>query len=209
MVYKNVANRYNANIHYRHKSTEFNCGRLMNEHSKEEEIRAVADLESIREWFSYNDHVRKKYLKALESLSGEQLMKDRGASFPSLLDISAHIFFAYRLWLIERYGGVPLDESDSFGRKCASIEDLKTDAEKMNPYILDFVQKLQPQDLGRWIERPRNGDSFSFNVKNMLWHLIEEELQHRGEINALLWQSDIDPPITGWGTWKRETGSSA
>jgi uncharacterized damage-inducible protein DinB len=182
---------------------------LIDEGSREEEIRAAADLESIREWFSYNDYARKKYLKVLESLSSEQLTKDTGASFPSLLDISAHIFFAYRLWLDERYSGVPLDEGDSFGRKCASIEELKMDAEKMNPHILDFVQKLQPRDLGRWIERPRDGESFRFNVKNMLWHLVEEELQHRGEINAVFWQSDIDPPITSWGAWKRETGSSA
>ncbi len=177
--------------------------------NKGEEIRATADLESIREWFAYNDYVRKKYLKLLETLPGEQLRKDRGASFPSLLDISAHIFFAYRLWLKERYSGVALDESDSFGRKCMSMEELKKDAENMAPYILDFVQKLQPKDLGKWIERPREGQPFSFNVKNMLWHLIEEELQHRGELNALLWQMNVDPPITGWGTWKKETGSSA
>lgn len=72
---------------------------MTNDPSKEEEIRATADLRSIREWFSYNDYVRKKHLKVLESLSGEQLMKVKGASFSSLLDISAHIYFAYRLWL--------------------------------------------------------------------------------------------------------------
>ncbi len=175
--------------------------------SSEGETRAVADLESIREWFRYNDYVRKKYLKLLETLPNEQLTKDRGASFPTLLDIFAHIFFAYRLWLSEMYNGIPLDESDSFGRRCQSIEELRIDADKMNPYILDFLQKLKPQDLGRWIERPRDGEPFKFNVKNMLWHLIEEELQHRGELNALLWQADIDPPITGWGTWKKETES--
>jgi len=177
--------------------------------TKEQEIRAVVDLESIREWFAYNDYVRKKYLKLLETLPGEQLTKDRGASFPSLLDISAHIFYAYRLWFKEMYSGLRLEESDSFGRRCASIEELKTEAEKMNPYIIHFVQALQPQDLGRWIERRRDGEPFRFNVKNMLWHLIEEELQHRGELNALLWQMDVDPPITGWGAWKRETGSNA
>lgn len=82
------------------------------------------------------------------------------------------------------YRGVPLGESYSYRRKCASIEELKTDTERMNPCILDFVQKSQSQDFDRWIERPRNGEPFSFNVKNMLWHLIEEELQQRGEINA-------------------------
>jgi uncharacterized damage-inducible protein DinB len=171
--------------------------------------RNRTDLESIREWFSYNDYVRKKYLRVLEGLSGDQLSKDRGASFPSLLDIAAHIFFAYRLWLGEMYTGTPLAESDSFGRKCESVRELKDDAVKMNPYIMDFVGKLTPDDLDRWIDRPRDGEPFRFNVKNMLWHLVEEELQHRGELNALLWQIDVNPPITGWGTWKRETGAKA
>ncbi len=170
-------------------------------------MRAEADLESIREWFAYNDYVRKKYLKLLESLPSRELAKDTGASFPSLLDISAHIFFVYRLWLKERYSGVELDKGDSFGRKCTSFQELKEDAEKTGPYILDFVQNLQPRDLRRWIERPRDGQPFAFNVKSMLWHLVEEELQHRGELNALLWQMNVDPPITGWGTWKKETGA--
>jgi uncharacterized damage-inducible protein DinB len=181
---------------------------LVSSLSNEGEIRAAADLMSIREWYSYNDYVRKKYLKVLETLPAEHLTKDTGASFPSLLDISAHIFFAYRLWLDQMYRGVALEESDTFGRKCFSLEELKKDAEKMNPYILDFVQSLHPQDLGNWIDRTREGKPFSFNVKNMLWHLIEEELQHRGELNALLWQMNVEPPITGWGTWKKETGSS-
>jgi len=175
----------------------------------EEENMASADLVSIREWFAYNEYVRKKYLKVLESLSEDQLTKDRGASFPTLLDIFEHIYWAYRLWLNQMYRGVQLDANDSFGKKCASLKELREDAEKMDSYIAEFALKLRPQDLGRRIERPRDGKPFGFNVKNMLWHLIEEELQHRGELNALLWQMDIEPPITGWGTWKKETGSSA
>ena len=37
---------------------------------------------------------------------------------------------------------------------------------------------------------------------DICWHMVEEELQHRGEINALLWQMDIDPRLQtteiGW-----------
>jgi hypothetical protein len=40
----------------------------------------------------------------------------------------------------------------------------------------------------------------------MLWHLVEQELQYRGELNALFWQIDIDPPITDWLDWKIELG---
>ena len=40
----------------------------------------------------------------------------------------------------------------------------------------------------------------------MLWHLVEEELQHRGEVNALLWQINVDPPVTNWFDWKIDLG---
>jgi uncharacterized damage-inducible protein DinB len=175
----------------------------------EERDFGESELQTIREWFEYNDYVRKKYLKAIESLPEQELAKDRGASFPSLLDIFAHIFFAYRLWLQQMYEGIPLEGADAFGRKCESLEDLKRDEKKMSPYILGFVRNLKPQELSRWIDRLRDGEPFKFNVRNMLWHLVEEELQHRGELNALLWQMDVDPPITGWGTWKKEIGSNA
>jgi uncharacterized damage-inducible protein DinB len=170
---------------------------------------APSELSTIKEWYRYNTYVRKKYLKLLQTLSATELSRDRGASFPSLLDISYHILWAYRLWLDQMYSGVPLDEIDTFGRACNSIEELETEEARTDPHILDFVEKLTPEDILRWIERPRGNEVVKFNVRNMLWHLVEEELQHRGELNALLWQMNIDPPITGWGTWKRETEASA
>jgi uncharacterized damage-inducible protein DinB len=167
------------------------------------------ELSTIREWYHYNTYVRKKYLAAIQKIPTGELVKDRGASFPSLLDIFSHVFFAYRLWFKERYAGERLAEDDEFGRKCRSLQDLEAEEAKMDPFILDFVEKLKPDDLARWIESSTKGEVFRFNVRNMLWHMVEEELQHRGEMNALLWQMDIDPPITGWGSWKRETGSGA
>jgi len=35
----------------------------------------------------------------------------------------------------------------------------------------------------------------------ILMHMIEDGLQHRGEINCMLWQQDIDPPATGFIEW--------
>ncbi|MGA8604697.1 MAG: DinB family protein [Thermoplasmata archaeon] len=35
-------------------------------------------------------------------------------------------------------------------------------------------------------------------LRVLLVHMIEEELQHRGEMNALLWQSGRNPPVTGY-----------
>ena len=40
----------------------------------------------------------------------------------------------------------------------------------------------------------------------MLWHLVEEELQHRGELNALLWQIDVEAPVSRWIDWTHAQG---
>jgi len=39
-----------------------------------------------------------------------------------------------------------------------------------------------------------------------LWHLVEEELQHRGELNALLWQIDVEAPVSSWIDWNHAKG---
>jgi hypothetical protein len=43
-------------------------------------------------------------------------------------------------------------------------------------------------------------------VREALWHLVEEELQRRGEINALHWQLDVTPPIVSWVKWAHTVG---
>jgi len=40
----------------------------------------------------------------------------------------------------------------------------------------------------------------------VLWHLVEEELQHRGELNALLWQIDVEAPVMSWIDWSHAVG---
>jgi uncharacterized damage-inducible protein DinB len=33
-------------------------------------------------------------------------------------------------------------------------------------------------------------------------HVVEEEIHHRGEILCIYWQHDIQPPYTGYTTYK-------
>lgn len=41
-----------------------------------------------------------------------------------------------------------------------------------------------------------------FELRDLLNHMIEEQLQHRRELNALFWQMDISPPVSGIGDAK-------
>jgi len=67
--------------------------------------------------------------------------------------------------------------------------------------IDDFFNNLKEEDLDRLIVYSYKNRKYQIKLKTILLHLIEEELQHRGELNALLWQINIDPPVTGYDEW--------
>jgi hypothetical protein len=47
-----------------------------------------------------------------------------------------------------------------------------------------------------------NGTPFEMKVhlRTIIWHLVEEELQHRGEMNALFCQMDVQAPTRAWAS---------
>ena len=61
---------------------------------------------------------------------------------------------------------------------------------------------LDPPLSGKLVEKyiVRNdlGETVEVTAEDILIHLFEEEVHHRGELFALLWQMDIEPPLMGW-----------
>jgi uncharacterized damage-inducible protein DinB len=163
--------------------------------------RQEVELESIREWYRYNSYVRKKYLKVIfEKVPKGQLYKDRGASFPSIVDIFSHTLDAYRYWFVYVYNGNLGRHHPGWQGRKYTQQTLREYESKVDKLVLGIVEKLRPGCLER---RLRSRDRTE-TMRDMLLHMVEEELQHRGELNALLWQMDIEPPITDWIDWKRE-----
>jgi uncharacterized damage-inducible protein DinB len=160
------------------------------------------ELSSIKEWYRYNSYVRKKYFDAIEKLPPDEITKDRGASYPSLLDILSHTLGAYLHWFFQFYG-LPRPVLNEGGD---TIQTLREDERKIDSAVLAFMEGLKPSDLNNTFEASDETNSFRFTLRQMLPHLVEEELQHRGELNALLWQMDIDPPVTDWLDWKIQLG---
>lgn len=74
-----------------------------------------------------------------------------------------------------------------------------------------FLASLRPDDLGHEFTFRWNPDDertrAPMKTRDLLWHLIGEELQHPGEINALLWQKDIDAPVMDRIDWVRNPAS--
>ncbi len=134
--------------------------------------------------------------------------KDSDASFPSILDIFTHVLDVYKSWF-HRYevGGEDLPET-----KGLSLPQVREFEKEVDTHISKFMRKINEKDLDNafeffWVDEGGRRHPLKRRLDNMLWHLVEEELQHRGEINAILWQDDIDPPVTGWTRWKSEVAT--
>jgi uncharacterized damage-inducible protein DinB len=159
-----------------------------------------SELELLKEWYAFNSAARKKYLQEIfEKIPEEERYRDRGASFPSIVDIFMHVIDAYRSWFIYTYEDRWPEYQRLTGKKRYSRAEVESEEEKIDSLVLGFVNDLEQEDLERWIPyQYKPGAYGAIRVRDMLWHMIEEELQHRGELNALFWQLNIDPPITAW-----------
>jgi uncharacterized damage-inducible protein DinB len=142
----------------------------------------------------YSRFLRHKYLETLSKLPWDDVVKDRGASFPSLRDIFLHIVFVvdayinYGLQGNTNYPNVNYNEYDNIEKITKYLEDVESRA---NAYL----SKVTPEELARNTERKlRDGSTFLVPVEDILLDLFQEETHHRGELIALLWQMDVAPP---------------
>jgi len=163
----------------------------------------VSELETFRAWFAYIGEARRGYLEVFSKLPVAELTRDRGASFPTLLDIFGHSQGALFFWMKDcaRFE-FPPQEPDS--GSSPNLADMRKDETYIQTQIRRIMAELTEADLTRTVHRKKGRGAphdCDIPVREVLWHLVEEELQHRGELNALLWQIDVEAPVRSWIDW--------
>lgn len=163
----------------------------------------MTELETIRDWYAYNAHVRRGYLASFAKLPNEELLRDRGASYPTIFDIFEHVLGAYLFWIKTASTGnstLPQVNLPPENDSTPTLDLVSKEEEQVQSMVKGFLDGLLDEDLDKTFLIHLDRDH-KVSVRVMLWHLVEEELQHRGELNALLWQLDVDPPIFDWIDW--------
>jgi uncharacterized damage-inducible protein DinB len=174
----------------------------------------MSEVKWLRKWFAYNTAARHGYFEVLSKLPPAELTRDRGASFPTFLDILGHSMGGIETWIVrmsaltgEPFGPCDLPEP-------VSLDDLRTYQRWVEERVDRIFARLSAKDLDRTFLVPKLppwwDEDFTAGVRSTLLHVVEHELQHRGEMNALLWQMDVEPPILDWGTFEeQQTRASA
>ncbi|HVP40533.1 MAG TPA: DinB family protein [Candidatus Krumholzibacteriaceae bacterium] len=150
----------------------------------------------IKDLLAYNDAERRAFFKAFAKLSWDEFTKNREASFHSIRNIFIHTLNATDYWLDF------LQKEDQCSKK--KFEEYKTLKEigdymqyvenRMNKY----VKSLSPEELKEKYQGRRNGKLETVTAEDILVHVFEEEVHHRGELIALFWQMGIKPPLIGY-----------
>lgn len=151
----------------------------------------------VRNLLEYNVEVRHRYLAVLAKLSWDEFVKNREASWHSLRNIFIHTMGGIDHWLDF------LQNEKLIARK--AFDDYKSiaDVEGYMRHVEDRMRKclasIPPNGLMKKYRLTNDAsEDVEVTAEDILIHVFEEEVHHRGELIALLWQMNIEPPLMGW-----------
>ena len=151
----------------------------------------------IGELLTYNESVRHKYFESFTKLPWNEFTKNREASFHSIRNIFVHTLGAIDYWLdfLQKKNLHSEREFDEY----KTFEEVRAYMEHVEKRMQDYLDSLSTDGLRKmYTVTGDDGKVIRITAEDVLVHVFEEEVHHRGELNALLWQMGIDPPSMGW-----------
>jgi len=159
----------------------------------------------IRDLFRYNWHCRRKFLKIMAEIPWETVTESCGGSFDSIRDIFVHSLQAEHVWIRRLAGKSTEGIYETPFSKFASIKDMHDYADEVEAETNSYLDTLTDEKLKSIFEfKGRDGKTYRHRVEDLLMHLVEEEIHHRGELLCIFWQHDIQPPYTSYTAYKAE-----
>jgi uncharacterized damage-inducible protein DinB len=151
----------------------------------------------MRELLEYNHIVRHRYFESFVKMPWKEFTKNREASFNSIRNIFVHTLGAIDYWLdfLQKEKLRSKREFDEY----RTFDEVGAYMEHVEKRLNDYLQSLSSKGLKK--QYTVTGDDHKptkITAEDILIHVFEEEIHHRGELIALLWQMGIDPPSMGW-----------
>jgi len=154
-------------------------------------------LVDITRLLEYNETVRHRYFEKLSKLSWEEFTENREASFHSFRNIFVHTLGAIDYWL-----DFLQEQNDRSRRKYdeyKNFEEVRAYMEHVEERMQRYLNHLSTRGLNKsYVVKDDDDKTLEITAEDILIHVFEEEVHHRGELIALLWQMGIEPPSMGW-----------
>jgi uncharacterized damage-inducible protein DinB len=157
-------------------------------------------LIDIKALYGYSAKVRRKFLEKLDELPWEGVTTNREASWYSMSNIMVHMI-DNEDWIVN---WVINNKATEYRRahkfeEYKSIAEIRNHLDEVEERTRVYMAKAGTQELQRMVKFTlSSGTTFDMTVEESLFQSFTEQLYHLGEIIALLWQDDIEPPRMQW-----------
>jgi len=154
---------------------------------------------NIKNLFGYNWYSRREILKSMAEIPWQKVVESCGASFDCLRDIFVHSLQAEQFWIRRLSGKSTEGIFNTPFSKYADIKAVQEYADEVEAETNEYLKTLTDEklqsifDFKRWDGKPDRK-----KIEDILMHVIEEEIHHRGELFCIYWQNDIKPPYTSY-----------
>jgi uncharacterized damage-inducible protein DinB len=156
----------------------------------------------------YNRRMNKKLYSVSAQLTDEELNKDRGAFFKSILGTLEHIMIADLAWL-RRFQSLPNMETTlsslaeypaitTLNQKLyPNFSELQRARERLDSLFKNFIEALDESQFDKTFQyKNMLGKSFEGELWTYITHVFNHQTHHRGQATTLLTQIGHDVGIT-------------
>jgi uncharacterized damage-inducible protein DinB len=146
-------------------------------------------------WDTYQDLL----ITAIAPLTAEQLSLRAAPHLRSIGENIAHIIGARVGWfhMLMREGNAEIEARDTWdlpGAPARSATELVNGLEATWEMIRNALARWTPADLGYVYKRTRAGEEQRFTRQWIIWHVIEHDIHHGGEISLTLGMHNLTAP---------------
>jgi uncharacterized damage-inducible protein DinB len=149
--------------------------------------------------FRYSRLVRRSFLGKMGTMPWDEVTKNREASYYSMKNVMLHMI-DNEDWILNwvipgrgsEYSRKKWEEYPDFGTVWAHMLDVERRADGL-------LSSLDADGLRRPVEFAlSNGEKFNLTVEDCIFQSFTEQEYHTGELIALFWQQNIEPPHMQW-----------
>lgn len=146
-------------------------------------------------WTDYQDLL----IKAIAPLSTEQLTLRAAPQLRSIGENLTHIIAVRVRWfhLLMGEGGeeiAPIGEWDRPGQPVRNATELVKGLEKSLQFVQECLSLWTPADLEYVFRGTRQGEEYALSRQWVIWHVIEHDLHHGGEVSLTLGMHGLTAP---------------
>lgn len=161
----------------------------------------MVSVETLRGLYDYNYWARDRQLEACAALTEEQFLRPMGSSFSSVRDTLAHLVASEWVWLERWLGRSPtkLDALEYAAEKFPALGVVRdcwqTTESNMRSYLSGLRENALEQPLSY---TNLKGERWTYPLWQTLFHLVNHQTYHRGQITTLLRQLGAAAPAVDY-----------